>query len=151
MFKTEFETEDYKDYIEKYLLAIKNVNDDKYDMLTHKISKYLFYNFNNYLSRIGRPVQFVRHTQIPDNDYALTTLQEKNWPYFIERILEVSEGWPLQLINLGSPVDIDENKIITDTIYSLTVLKNFINCYKRQLKIICMNIFKIALLLNYKK
>lgn len=79
LLKTEFETsEDYKDYIEKYLLAIKNVNDDKYDMLTHKISKYLFYNFNNYLSRIGRPVQFVRHTQIPDNDYALTTLQEKN-------------------------------------------------------------------------
>ena len=93
LLKTEFETsEDYKDYIEKYLLAIKNVNDDKYDMLTHKNSKYLFYNFNNYPSRIGRPVQFVRYTQIPDNDYALTTLQEKNAPYFIETILEISKG-----------------------------------------------------------
>ena len=47
-------------------------------MVTHKNSKFLFYNFNNYLNSIGTPVQFVRQTLISNNDYALTILQEKN-------------------------------------------------------------------------
>ena len=46
-------------------------------MLTHKKSKFLFYNFNSYLNRIGKPVQFVRHTIMSDNNYALTFLPEK--------------------------------------------------------------------------
>ena len=40
-------SEDYNDYITKYILT-KNVNDVKYDMLTLKISKFTFYNINNY-------------------------------------------------------------------------------------------------------
>ena len=81
----------------KSILAIKNVNDNRYDMFTHKNSKYLFYNFNNYLNRTGIPVQFVRHTLIYDDNYALTILQEKYWQYSIEIILEVSERGSLQL------------------------------------------------------
>ena len=61
-------TEACNDYISKYILAIKNVNDDKYGMLTHKNSKFLSYNFNNYLNRIGRPNKFVRHTIISNEN-----------------------------------------------------------------------------------
>lgn len=43
-------------------------------MLTNNNSKFIFYNFNNYLNRIGRPIQFVRHTITSDDDYALTKL-----------------------------------------------------------------------------
>ena len=61
-------TEDYNDWISKYILVIKNVNDDKYGMLTHKNSKFLFYNFNNYFNRIGRPNKFIRHTVISNEN-----------------------------------------------------------------------------------
>lgn len=40
-------SEDYNDYITKYILTKNNVNDVKYDMLTLKISKFTFYNINN--------------------------------------------------------------------------------------------------------
>ena len=35
---------DNEDYVNEYLLAIKNVNDEKYHMLTHRNSKFLSYN-----------------------------------------------------------------------------------------------------------
>ena len=39
-----FETSDnYSNYITKYLTAIKDINDNKYDKLTHENSKFLFY------------------------------------------------------------------------------------------------------------
>ena len=53
---------DYDNYVFKYLMAIKSENDDKYDILTNKNSKFLFYNFNVYLYRRGLPVQYLRHT-----------------------------------------------------------------------------------------
>ena len=51
----ELETsEDYDDYNTKYLYAIKNVNDDKCDILSNKNSKLLFHNFDNCLNWIGK-------------------------------------------------------------------------------------------------
>ena len=83
---TEFEISDnYENYV-------KSRNHDKYDILTHKNSKYLLYNFNNFLNRIGKQAKLVRHTKISDDDFALPNLQEKNWPYFVERLLTVSEN-----------------------------------------------------------
>ena len=61
-------------------------------MLTNKNSKFLCYNFNDYLSTTGKPPQLVSHTVISDDDYALTKLQNRNWPYFNERILEFSQN-----------------------------------------------------------
>ena len=34
----------------------------------------------------------IRHTLISDDKYALEVLHSKNWSYFIEEILEVSQG-----------------------------------------------------------
>ena len=113
--------DDYDEYITKYLAAIKNINDNKYDMLTNKNSKVLFYNFNDCLSIIGKPPQLVIHTVISDEDYALTELQNRIWPYFIERILEYSQNG-LKLRNY-SITDKPENKIITDTIQNFKIVK----------------------------
>ena len=62
----------------EYLTAIKSKNDDKYDMLSHKNSKFLFDNFNNFLNRIGKQAKLVRHTKISDDDSVLQNLQEEN-------------------------------------------------------------------------
>ena len=58
-------------------------------MLTHKNSKFLFYQFNNYLTQINEPVKYIKHTKIADDKFALGVLLEKNWPYLIERLSEV--------------------------------------------------------------
>ena len=55
-------SEDYGEFILEYIIAINSKNDNKYDMLKHKNSKFLFYNFNCYHSRMNTPLQLVRYT-----------------------------------------------------------------------------------------
>ena len=68
----------------KYLVNIKDRNDDKFDMLTNKNSKCFFYHFNNYLRQRNEQVKLVRHSVITNNETALEILQNKDWQYFIE-------------------------------------------------------------------
>ena len=84
--------DDYDDYINKFLLSIRDLNDNKFDILTNKHSKFLCYNFNSYLNSQNDSRQFIRHSQISDDTYTLNALQNKNWPYFIERIIEFSQS-----------------------------------------------------------
>ena len=83
--------DNYTDYIIKYLPSINEVDDDKFDVLTNKNSKYLFHLFNKYQESRNRPKQFIRHSVISDNNYALRELQNRNWPYFINRIIYFSQ------------------------------------------------------------
>lgn len=78
-------------------MVIKRENDDKYDMLIQKDSKFLFYNFTGYFSRINSPLQLIRRTTIADDNYALNVLQDQCWQYFIDRISKVSEKKSLKL------------------------------------------------------
>ena len=84
--------DDYTDYITKYLPSINEIDDDKFDVLTNKNSKYLFHLFNKYLEDRNRPKQFIRHSVVSDDNYALKELQSRNWPYFINRIIDFSQG-----------------------------------------------------------
>ena len=78
------------DYMTKYLLAINDYDEVKYDFLANKNSKFLFNLFNKYQQDRGRKKHSVRHTKVTADDYALQKLQDKNWPYFINRIIEFS-------------------------------------------------------------
>lgn len=40
-------SDNYSNYIAKYLTAIKDINDDKYEILTQKNSKFFFDQFKN--------------------------------------------------------------------------------------------------------
>ena len=71
------------DYMTKYLLAINDYNEVKYDFLANKNSKFLFNLFNKYQEDRGRKKHSVRHTNVTADDYALQKFQDKNWPYFI--------------------------------------------------------------------
>ena len=46
-------------------------------MLTHKNSKFLFYNFNNFLNRISEQPKLIRHTKISDDDFAFKIYRKK--------------------------------------------------------------------------
>ena len=82
----------YTNYITKYLPRINEINDDIFDVLTNKNSKYLFHLFNSYRDSLNKPKQFVRHNVVTDDNYALKELQNRNWPYFINKIIQLSQG-----------------------------------------------------------
>ena len=54
-----------------YLTKIESQSDDALDVLTHKNTKFLFYQFNQYLAQIGKALKLIRHTVIADDNYKL--------------------------------------------------------------------------------
>ena len=53
-------TDSYDDYFIKYLINIKDENDDKFDILTNKNLKFFFCHFNDYLRQINEQVKLIR-------------------------------------------------------------------------------------------
>lgn len=95
------------------MTPIKNINDDKYDMLTHKNAKFLFYQFNKYLTQINEPVKYIKHTEI--------ACKKTNWPFYIERLLEVFNRH-LEFENIVGAGNPEEVKIISYSLQKLTPL-----------------------------
>ena len=61
--------DNYKDYIMNYLTKIESQSDDALDVLTHKNTKFIFYQFNQYLAQIGKPLKLIRHSVIAHDNY----------------------------------------------------------------------------------
>ena len=60
--KIEFDfSDDYDNYITKYLPLIQDGNDDRSDILTNKNSKFVFHNFDSHLNSENKPGQPVRN------------------------------------------------------------------------------------------
>ena len=76
-----------------------------------------------FFNRINEPVQLVRHTKVAHEDYALAILQEKDWPYFIERILLISEKRSVEIESLGAAVDANENELVLNKLENLDITK----------------------------
>ena len=68
-------TNSYKDYFEWFVHGFNGNKDQKYNVLTNKNSKYLFYRFNDYLERIFEPIKPVRRSVITDDDLELEVIQ----------------------------------------------------------------------------
>ena len=115
---------DYKAYVSKYLMAEKSTNDDKYNMLTKKNSKFCFYNFDDYLDRLCRPVERVRHSIVSENEHGFLELLRKVWLCFIEKkVLELFEG---EKIDLNEFDDL-EGELLPDIVSNLQICKYFYN------------------------
>ena len=117
--------DDLTNYMTRYLTAINDTDEVKNDFLTNKNSKYLFHLFNKYQENRGRPKYPIRHSNITADDYALKTLQEQNWPYFINRIIEHSQGF----LDINEIVTTDPNEIniLNDTRANFEIVKNLYN------------------------
>ena len=73
--------------LEHYIREILDgVTDDKFDVHINSTSKFLFYRFKNFRQSFGLSTFAIRHTQISNDKYALETLQNKNWPYFVKTV-----------------------------------------------------------------
>ena len=64
----------------------------------------------------------IRHTKISDDNFALQNLQGKNWPYFVERLLTVSQD--KKTFEFSTKSSVEENKIIYDTRENLALCKS---------------------------
>ena len=126
-------SDDYDDYFMKYLINIKDGEDEKNDMLANKNSKFLFYNFNDYFKQINQPTKPVRHVVVTDDETVLEILQSKNWRYFIERILEVCQSNNgSELTQLVSAKEI-KIKIIENSVENLTICKSLYKNFYNQI------------------
>ena len=117
--------DDLTDYMTKYLPAINEFDEVKHDFLTNKNSKFLFHLFNKYQEDRGKPKFPIRHSTLTDDNYALESLQNRNCPYFIRRIIEFSQGF----INLSDLTESDtkEINILNNTRANFEIVKNLYN------------------------
>ena len=116
---------DLTDYMAKYLHAINEFDEVKYDFLTNKNSKFLFHLINKYQEDRRRPKYPIRHSTLTDDNYALQTLQDRNWPYFISRIIKFFQGF-INLNDLGRSDSIEMN-ILNNTRANFEIVKDLYN------------------------
>ena len=81
--------DDFNYYVREILT---NIKDDIFDLNSHSTSKFLFYNFNTFRSLLGKEIFTLRHSIIANEEYALETLQNRNWSYFIKKLIYFSNN-----------------------------------------------------------
>ena len=91
--------------------------------MTFKNTKYLFYCFNDLLESSGQPVIKIKLSKVTDDYIAAEEIQNQNWQYFIERVLEVSKAK-----EVGSTITKSEDFLPT-TVENVTVAKNLIKLF----------------------
>ena len=105
-----------------------DVTDDRFDINKQSTSKKFFYRFDNARHNLDEEPYKIRHTIVSDNQHALENLQRKDWSYFINHLLEVSNGDISSLILVGisqNQNNMEELKIINDTVENLEKCKNY--------------------------
>ena len=79
----------YNDTFEKYITSfLKNFfieDQEKFDLLAFKNSKYLFYRFNDFVKIYGNPRCKLLHTRKMFDSAALKKLEDKNKQFLIEK------------------------------------------------------------------
>ena len=70
-------------------LSIDDV--EKFDLLTHKNSKYLFYRFNNYIKMYGGKRKIIKHALKVKDSIGLRKTKERNRQFLVEKIIHSVE------------------------------------------------------------
>ena len=86
-----------------------------FDIFANKNTKYLVYRFND---SIGEPLIKIRHSLVTDNYLAAKEIQNQDWEYFIERVIEICK--------FNNPKMRPGEDFLLSTIENVTVAKRFI-------------------------
>ena len=122
-------TDSYENYIDWFVQGFKGNEDQKYDVLTNKNSKYLFYRFNDYLDGLLQPIKPVLHSVITDDDLALDIIRNENWQYFIETILVACKT---NSSSINNTIDLKNINLIKNSIENITICKQtYLNFYNQ--------------------
>ena len=82
----------YNDYFRWILNGFDAYEKTKLDLLTFKNTKYLLYRFNDLLESTGQPIILIKHSKVTDDYIAAEEIQNQNWQYFLERVIEVCKS-----------------------------------------------------------
>ena len=101
------------------------------DLLIFKNTKYLLYRFNDLLESTGQRIIQIKHSKVTDDYIAAEEIQNQNWQYFIERVLQVCKAK-----EVGSTITKSEYFLLT-TVKNVTMEKKsyqtFYNIIERNL------------------
>ena len=74
-------------YVSQFLQAFPIEDLEKYDLLAHKNSKYLFHCFNDYIKAYGNSRHKIKHTRKMLDTIGLQKVEEKSKQFLIEKII----------------------------------------------------------------
>ena len=116
---------DFTKYVREILTEIV---DDDYDLQTNSTSKFLFYNFNNVRIIERRPPIKIKHSKIVENTFGLGIIQNHNWQYFVETLLQYSNNRELlDRDSFKDDEDFEDYLIIEKTQENLKYCKDLYN------------------------
>ena len=107
----------YNDYFKWILNGFDTYEKTKYDLLTFKNTKYLLHHFNDFQESIGQLLIKVRHSIVTDNYIVAEEIQNQNWQYFIECVIEVCKSK-----EIGSTIKQSEDFLLT-MVENVTIAK----------------------------
>ena len=76
----------FEKYITSFLQNFSIDDQEKFDLLSFKNSKYLFYRFNDFVKIYGNPRYKLLHTRKMLDSVALKNLEDKNKQFLVEKI-----------------------------------------------------------------
>ena len=85
--------------------------------MTFKNTKYLVYRFNDFLKTMRQPTTKIKHSKVTDDYIAAEEIQNQNWQYFTERVIEVCKSR-----EIGSKIKKSEDLLLT-TVENVTMAK----------------------------
>ena len=124
----------YNDYYKWILNGFEAYEKPKLDLLTFKNTKYLLYRFNDLLESSGQPVIKIKHSKVTDDYIAAEEIQNQNWQYFIERVIEVCKSK-----EIGSTISKSEGFLL-NTVENITIAKKF---YEAFYNVVARNFYSI--------
>ena len=102
----------FEKYITTFLQAFSIEDQEKFDLLAFKNSKYLFYRFNDFVKAFGNPRYKLLHTRKMLDSVGFKKVEDKNKQFLIEKIIH---GVEFQNFYQSNP---EKNPEIMETIES---------------------------------
>ena len=127
--------ESYTEYINWFIKSFDSHQKSKLDVLTNKNSKYLFYRYNDILQESSLEVK-VKHRIVTDDYIATKKIQNQNWQYFAESVLEVCRAW-----EIGKTIRKAQANLLMDTVENITIAKK---TYQSLYKYLDQNFYLMA-------
>ena len=108
---------DYVTYFQWLTDVFSTSKKNKLDILTNKNPKFLFYHFNDYLQQNGDEIKKIKHSVVTQDYIAAQEIQDKNWKYFVESVLSLSEDATDKEYQKSFQLDTQENTLILKKTY----------------------------------
>ena len=109
----------YTDYFYWLIKDFNSHQKSKLDVLTNKNSKYLFYCYNDILQESNLEVKKIKHSIVTDDYIATEEIENQNWQYFVESVLEVCREW-----EIGKTIRKPQANLLMDAVENITIAKS---------------------------